>query len=117
MGVGMILQWLRPLRLAHGLRPVGRLLLLAGVAINVVAVYERGGGDLEDPQPLTTHGLHRMTRNPMYVGFSAIHIGASLGLSTGWVLATWPTSLALVHQWVLIEEGRLSERLGEEYAT
>jgi protein-S-isoprenylcysteine O-methyltransferase Ste14 len=114
--VGLILHRLKPVRLPRWLRPIGWLLLGVGGLMNAVAVHERGGGDLESPQRLVTHGLHGLTRNPMYVGSSAIHVGAALALSTGWVLATWAISFALVHRWVLIEERQLDERFGREYA-
>lgn len=106
-----------PLRLPRRLATVGWLLLALGVLANAMAVHERGGGDLEGPARLTTGGLHGLTRNPMYVGWSVIHIGAALLLSNGWILATWPMSFALTHWWVVsIEEVQLSQQFREEYS-
>ncbi|MGQ0849583.1 MAG: methyltransferase family protein [Actinomycetota bacterium] len=106
-----------PLRLPRRLATVGWLLLAAGIVANAVAIHERGGGDLEEPERLTTSGLHGLTRNPMYVGWSAIHIGGALLLSNGWILATWPITFALTHWWVVsVEEPRLAEQFGEDYS-
>lgn len=116
IAIGLLMQRLMPLRLPRRLVTVGWLLLAAGIVANAVAVQERGGGDLEEPERLTTGGLHGLTRNPMYVGWSSIHIGAALLLSNGWILASWPISMALTHWWVVsIEERRLTQQFGEKY--
>jgi protein-S-isoprenylcysteine O-methyltransferase Ste14 len=115
--VGLLMQRLVPLRLPRRLRPIGWLLLAAGTVANAIAVHERGGGDLERPERIITGGLHGLTRNPMYVGWSSIHVGVGLLLSNGWILATWPITAALTHWWVVsVEERRLAEEFGEEYS-
>lgn len=117
LAIGLLMQRSMPLRLPRRLVTVGWLLLAAGIVANAVAVHERGGGDLEQPERLATGGLHGLTRNPMYVGWSGIHIGGALLLSNGWILATWPISVALTHWWVVsIEEPRLAKQFGEEYS-
>jgi protein-S-isoprenylcysteine O-methyltransferase Ste14 len=106
-----------PLRLPRRLRATGWLLTIVGIVANTVAVHERGRGDLEHPERLTTSGLHGLTRNPMYVGWSGIHVGGALLLSNGWILATWPITVALTHWWVVsAEESQLADQFGEEYA-
>lgn len=117
IALGFVLQRQSPLRLPRRLEPVGWLLLAAGIVANAAAVRDRRGEDLDEPEWLTTGGMHGMTRNPMYVGWTGIHIGGALLLSNGWILAMWPISFALTH-WSVVstEEPRLAEQFGEEYA-
>lgn len=91
------------------------MLFFLGVVLNCVAVWERGEENIDKPEVLTTQGLHRLTRNPMYVGYSAIHIGLAVWTSSAWTLATWPVSFALVHHSVRSEEDELAERFGASY--
>ena len=86
-------------------------------ATNARSIHrERGSGSLESPAALVTTGLHGTSRNPMYVGFAAAHVGLA-GLSgDGWMLLSWPASASLLHLEVLREETALAERFGEEYA-
>ena len=53
-----------------------------------------------------------MSRNPIYLGFTAVHLGLAGATRNGWMLATCPVSAALVHRWVLREERWLHERFG-----
>ena len=108
-------QRVHPLRLPAPVRPAGLLLAAAGITLLVAAWRERGPGSLEEPAALVTTGLHGATRNPLYLGFTAIHLGVAGATRNGWMLATAPVSAALVHLWVLREEGWLHERFGEEY--
>jgi protein-S-isoprenylcysteine O-methyltransferase Ste14 len=115
--VGLLAQHAMPLRLPRRLRAMGWLLVTAGIVANAIAVHERGGGDLEQPESLTTERLHGLTRNPIYVGWSGIHLGGALLLSNGWILATWPITLALTHWWVVqVEEHQLADQFGHEYS-
>jgi protein-S-isoprenylcysteine O-methyltransferase Ste14 len=115
--VGLLGQLWQRSRLPRGIRPVGPLLVLAGVAAIVKAVQERGGDDVDLPARLATTGLHGLTRNPMYMAWSALHIGLGLALRSPWVIATWPPSVMAVHRSVLREEAWLSDRFGRDYAT
>ena len=83
----------------------------------VIACRERGPGSLEDPSALVTTGVHGVSRNPMYVGFTAIHFGLAAVSCNGWMLATCPVSSALLHRWVVREERSLGGRFGMEYDT
>ncbi|MGH3348774.1 MAG: methyltransferase family protein [Nocardioides sp.] len=112
---GALAQRARPLRLPARTRPLGLMLTGVGFAVVVAAWRERGPGSLEDPEALVTTGLHRVSRNPIYLGFTAIHLGLAGVTRNAWMLATCPVSAALVHRWVRREEGWLHERFGTEY--
>ncbi|MDQ4053229.1 MAG: isoprenylcysteine carboxylmethyltransferase family protein [Actinomycetota bacterium] len=111
----MLVQGVRPLRLSDWARPPGLVLAGGGLAVLVAAWRERGPGSLEEPDALVTTGLHGVSRNPIYVGCTAVHLGLAGATRNGWMLATCPVSAALVHRWVLREEGWLHERFGDEY--
>lgn len=115
VAVAVLLQRVRPLPLPP-LRPPGSLLLALGLGVVLTAWRERGSGSLESPAALVTTGLHGTSRNPMYVGFAAVHVGLAGLTRNGWMLLTWPLSASLLHLAVLREEAVLAERFGEEYA-
>lgn len=108
-------QQMRPLGLPAWARPAGWLLAGGGLGLVMAALRERGPGSLEEPQSLVTRGLHGRSRNPMYLGCSAVHLGLAGATRNAWMLTSWPVSAALLHQWVLREERWLHERFGNEY--
>ena len=111
----MLAQQVRPLRFPAWSRPAGLVLAGGGLAVVVAAWRERGPSSLEEPEALVTTGLHGMSRNPIYLGCTAVHLGLAGATRNGWMLATCPVSAALVHRWVLREERWLRERFGDEY--
>jgi protein-S-isoprenylcysteine O-methyltransferase Ste14 len=111
----VLMQRARPLWLPGWVRPAGTVLAGGGLAIAVAAWRERGPGSLEEPEALVTTGLHGLSRNPIYLGFTTAHVGLAGATHNGWMLATCPVSAALVHRWVLREEQWLHERFGDEY--
>lgn len=113
--VGVLLQRARPWVLQVGTRPVGAMCAVGGLALVVAAVRERGPGSLEEPATLVTTGLHGVSRNPMYVGCTAVQLGLGGVARSGWMLAASPASAALLHLAVLREERWLGERFGTAY--
>jgi protein-S-isoprenylcysteine O-methyltransferase Ste14 len=91
------------------------LVVALGVGLVLAAWRERGSGSLEDPAALVTTGVHGLSRNPMYVGFAALHLGLAGLTGNGWMLLTCPVSAALLHRAVLREEALLADRFGEAY--
>lgn len=114
MVAGLLLHARTHTRLPRGLAPAGWAVLGAGVALNVWAVQARGAGDIDDPDRLVTAGPYALTRNPMYVGWSLLHLGAGLAARSPWLLACWPLAAVLVHRAVLREERQLGLRFGDE---
>jgi len=115
MLAGLVLQRLTPGgRLPSSVRPAGLPLVAAGLMLNGWAVAIRGGFSLE-PEPLATAGPYLWTRNPMYVGWTLIHLGLGLSARSSWVLATWPISVAVLHRAVLREERELEAAFGQEF--
>jgi protein-S-isoprenylcysteine O-methyltransferase Ste14 len=111
----MLAQRVRPLRLPAWAGPAGLVVAGGGLAVVMAAWRERGPGSLEEPEALVTTGLHGVSRNPIYLGCTAIHLGLAGATCNAWMLATCPVSAALLHRWVLREERWLRERFGGEY--
>lgn len=111
----MLTQRVRPLRLSAWTRPAGLVVAGGGLAVLLAAWRERGPGSLEEPEALVITGLHGISRNPIYLGCTAVHLGLAGVTRNGWMLATCAVSAALVHRWVLREEGWLRERFGDGY--
>lgn len=68
-----------------------------------------GAGSLEEPSTLVTRGLHGRSRNPIYLGYNAVHLGLAAAIRNAWMLASFPVSAALLHRCVL------REGFGDEY--
>lgn len=71
--------------------------------------------DLTSPERLVTSGPYALSRNPMYVGWSLIHLGIGLAAGSGWVVGTVPLAGVLIHRDVLGEECRLEEKFEDAY--
>ena len=118
MLAGMALQSRAPRgRLARPYAAAGWPVLAVGAALNVWAVRSRGPGDLEHPERLVTTGPYALSRNPMYLGWTLLHIGTGLVDRSPWVLATWPVAFAVLHRAVLREEHLLAARFGDLWTT
>jgi protein-S-isoprenylcysteine O-methyltransferase Ste14 len=115
ISVGLIAQRARPLSSPRIFRNLGWALLIVGIAFNVAAIRDRGPGPIDEPTRLITAGVHARTRNPMYLGWSAIHIGIGLAARLPWVLFTWPVAALFVHRAVRAEEVFLAQEFGSAY--
>jgi protein-S-isoprenylcysteine O-methyltransferase Ste14 len=119
MAMGYALHRLSPLPLpgAQSLRrTVGLSLLGAGSAVIVSSLVAVGRIDLQHPERLVTWGPYAISRNPMYVGWGLLHLGAALTIGSAWMAATLPLAAAWIHRQVLQEEHQLRSAFGEEFA-
>lgn len=120
LGLGGILQYrMDPGWLALGTvgRLAGALLLAGGSLLCAWSCLEAGRQELNDPVNLMTGGPYRRSRNPMYVGWTAIYVGIA-GIAGGaeWLLLLLPFVLLYTHYGdVLPEERMLRQRFGEIY--
>ena len=114
--VGLTLDRLSSARLPRWSRPIGPFLAAVGVLVNIAAVRARGADPLESPSTLVRSGPYAWTRNPMYVGWSMIHLGTALVSRSPGMTITWPVSVVLVHRGIQREERQLVEGFGETFS-
>jgi protein-S-isoprenylcysteine O-methyltransferase Ste14 len=104
----------------HELRWLSALFFAVG-ALGMLAVMAmvRAGTTPNPYQPTTalvTGGPYRITRNPMYVGFTAWYIGLAIALNMLWPLLLLPLALVLMTMGVIVrEEAYLTAKFGEDY--
>jgi protein-S-isoprenylcysteine O-methyltransferase Ste14 len=117
--IGAVLQLLFPPRLRvprwmrHG---AGWPLVLAGAGLSLWAAIRAGETDLSAPHTLVTGGPYAFSRNPMYVGWTLIHLGVGLVTGAAWIPALLPLVVAYTHLVeIRKEEDRLEEQFGDRY--
>jgi protein-S-isoprenylcysteine O-methyltransferase Ste14 len=70
---------------------------------------------LERTSTLISTGPYAFSRNPMYIGWTLLYLGAALVTRNAWMVASLPIVVSLVHLEVLREEQILEQAFGEEY--
>jgi protein-S-isoprenylcysteine O-methyltransferase Ste14 len=116
---GAGLHLLVPLRLPIGGAarwPLAASLVVGGAALAAWAVGSAGDADIERDAALVTDGAYAVTRNPMYLGWSAGVLGLALGSGSAWILASWAVAVTALDRAIRAEEARLGARFGETYA-
>ena len=119
LGLGLVLQRLRPVRL-----PVPRRAAALGSGVGIGAsaaailwaTRAAGQVDLADPDRLVTTGPYALTRHPMYEAWTAMYAAITLGLRNGWLAALLPVVLAFVHRDTGREDARLRLQFGKAHA-
>ena len=120
---GLALERLRPLPHPPAVvaRPLGAALLALGAALPAAgaALFRRRRTSVLPHRPtsaLVTSGPYRLTRNPMYVGFTLAHAGLALRQGSTWALLGLVPALAAVDRLVIAREERyLTRAFGEPY--
>jgi protein-S-isoprenylcysteine O-methyltransferase Ste14 len=121
--VGVVLTWTLgdPVDLGGWRVPVGWALLVAFALWNGWALvhFRRHRTGLLPGQPtrvIMTSGPFARSRNPLYVGLLALHLGLALLAPSFWALVLSPVSVGLL-LWgaVLPEERLLTRAFGDEY--
>ncbi len=99
----------------------GLLPLAAGVALAVAArlQFVRAGTTIytfDEPGRLVTRGLFRFSRNPMYLGFALLLLGAALLFGSLAPLVLALLFVAVADRWyIAFEERAMLAKFGEEY--
>ena len=113
-----VLHLVRPWRLFGSerlYRGAGWTLFGAGAAISASAVRTASEVDLQRPSTLISSGPYATSRNPMYVGWTLLYLGAALVTQNGWMVASLPAVVGLTHREILREEHALEAAFGENY--
>ncbi|HVZ19618.1 MAG TPA: isoprenylcysteine carboxylmethyltransferase family protein [Vicinamibacterales bacterium] len=117
-GAAVLLDRSAPLMApSRGLAAGGTVLALAGVALVLVAIQTLGRSIQIEPEPkatgeLTTRGIYRWLRHPIYTGILGVIFGVFLRQPTTLVAAAGAVTVAF-----LLIKVRFEERLlGRHYA-
>lgn len=106
-----------PARAATVIGPI--LVALGCIGFVAIAAFRRAH---TSPSPyrataaLVTSGPYRVSRNPMYVGFTCFYLGAACWVNSLWPLLALPVVLVVIQRGVIArEEAYLERRFGDEY--
>lgn len=124
--VGLLLSLALPigpgLGSANGLAvTVGLIFIVIGFALAAFSVrtFSRAGADVVPGRPATTlvtKGPYRVTRNPIYIGFTLLYFGMAILATSVWMLLLLvPLLIVLQRGVVLREEAYLGVKFGEAY--
>jgi len=90
--------------------------ILAGIFLAAWSVHEVNAISIEAPKELITTGPYAIGRNPMYVAWSLIFVGAIFLVNTKWLALLFSFVLAYTHYRVILREEReLEEQFGNDY--
>lgn len=105
--------------LVSGVRPAACLMFCFGLLICLVSMFFLGRstrlGLPAQRENLKKHGLYRISRNPIYVGFHLMTIASLLGLGQWMLLPFGFYSFFVYHRIILGEETYLQGEYGETY--
>lgn len=117
--VGWVLDVFFPLKLFQfsGIGvSVGVPVVLIGLGLCVWSVIEAGRMQIAAPDALLTGGPYSLSRNPMYVGWSLIHLGIAFLVNSVWLVGTLALAFGYIHFFEIPkEELRLETQFGEAY--
>ncbi|HEU4570043.1 MAG TPA: isoprenylcysteine carboxylmethyltransferase family protein [Gemmatimonadales bacterium] len=102
--------------------PLGLGLVLVGmIGFAAIAAFRRAHTSPNPWRPsaaLVTGGPYRLTRNPMYVGLTALSLGVTCWVNSWWPLLPLPVVLVVMDLGVIRrEEAYLERTFGEAYRT
>ena len=108
--------------------PIPRPLIAVGLAIVLAGAVFVGWGivtfrrhqtaiiPFRAASTLVRSGPYRFTRNPMYLGMTLAHLGASVALNAMWPIILLPMALVVLFKLVIAKEERhLWEMFGNDY--
>lgn len=102
---------------------VGAAAIVVGLAITwwALSTFVRVRTGIMPDRParqLVTFGPYRFSRNPMFVGFSAIYVGLAVMLNLVWPLIVLPLVIAVLTMTVIRHEERyMATEFGDPYTT
>jgi protein-S-isoprenylcysteine O-methyltransferase Ste14 len=118
IAAGLVLERVRPWPVRGprlGRRVAGWSALAAGSVVVVRSLTAAADTRLAGPERLVTSGPYARSRNPMYVGWTLMHLGIGLVTGSGWTVSTVPAAGLCIHREVLREERRLKDQFEDEY--
>ena len=124
---GFIVQHFVPIRIVHGLYPeriirlVGWAEIAIALALNgwAIATFNRLRTSViprRRARTLAYEGPYKLTRNPMYLGFTVLYLGITFIANAFWPLLFLPEAIALTSLFAIRrEEAYLTREFGDSY--
>ena len=119
LGIGAI--WPAPLLEATTQYILGGVLIGLGLLLVLAcgATFHKSGTSVPTHTPsaaLVTHGIYRISRNPIYIALSLVHLGVAVAVDSPWIAATLPIVLIVIRYGVIArEEAYLEAKFGQAY--
>lgn len=124
---GFIVQHFVPTHLVSGADPA-RTLRLVGIAEIAIAIALMAWAastfvrfrtpiiPIHRARALVNEGPFRLTRNPMYLGFTVLYIGITFVANAFWPLLFLPEAIVLTYLFAIkLEEAYLTREFGDSY--
>jgi protein-S-isoprenylcysteine O-methyltransferase Ste14 len=123
LSLGAVIQLVTPLPLLPATLAVsaGPPLVVVALALLLysAATFRAAGTPVPARKPTTVivrTGPYRLSRNPIYLGFSLLQLGIAIWVNSVWLLTTLVGAVALMHCVVIPKEERYLERkFGAQY--
>lgn len=102
-------------------RPLGGAMIAVSIVLFVLAVRQmlKAGTNIPTNRPTTalvTGGPYRISRNPIYLSLSLLHLGLGVWVNSVWMVAMLAPVLVVMNIGVIAREERyLARKLGEPY--
>lgn len=93
----------------------GWMLVAVAVALISWSLHATRTVNLEHPAQVVSSGPYAHSRNPMYVAWALLSLGAGLVANSAWMLAAVPVAFWRVHREVLREERMLVQQFPASY--
>lgn len=128
LAIGLLAdRWILPVDLVPWLRWssrqwIGGAMIVAGTAVVVDCTrrFRRAGTPVQSrhaTRAIVDSGLYRYSRNPIYLGLSAIHLGVAVADNNAWLpLLLVPLLIVLRYAIIAREEVQLERTFGPQYA-
>jgi len=99
-----------------GLAEVAIALSLMGWAMSTFLRFRTPIIPVQRARALVSEGPFRLTRNPMYLGFTVLYIGIAFFANAFWPLVFLPEAIALAYLFAIrLEEAYLTREFGNAY--
>lgn len=106
---------------SSGFQILGGVVIFLGLGLLLLAggLFKRAGTDLvpfKNVSALVTTGIYRLTRNPMYLGMTAILLGCALTVGAALALLVPPVFMVIIElRFIRPEEAMLRELFPEDF--
>jgi protein-S-isoprenylcysteine O-methyltransferase Ste14 len=124
---GFIVQHFVPTHIVNGVQPT-RIIRMVGVAEIAIALGLFAWAvstfvrlmtpviPMRRARALVDEGPFRLTRNPMYLGFTVLYLGITFAANAFWPLVFLPEAIALTYLFAIrLEEAYLTREFGDAY--